>query len=110
MISKKPHSNDSSTKDYDHLLINKVTMDNEEWFYLEKGSAFKDLYDLIKHHRKSHKLYFPINSPESALNERSSLTESIQAIPEEPAIAQDIPEITVDESTDLSYLHEDLPC
>ena len=108
MISKKHHSNDSSTEDYDHLLVNTVTMDDDMVFTLEKGFSFKDIHDLIKHHRKSQKLYFPVRSPEAVPNERNSITDSIRTIPEEPAVAQDIPEIIVDESTYPIYLHGDI--
>eukprot|EP00092_Neocalanus_flemingeri_P031490 GFUD01034200.1.p1 GENE.GFUD01034200.1~~GFUD01034200.1.p1 ORF type:complete len:783 (-),score=145.03 GFUD01034200.1:63-2114(-) len=105
VISKKLHRNDSSTKEYDCLVVQPVTLDNTEWFYLEKGFAFKDIYDLINEHRKSHFLYFPINTPESAFNDRNSSTESLQTKAEEPSAAQNIPILTVEEPTDAVFLH-----
>eukprot|EP00092_Neocalanus_flemingeri_P026485 GFUD01028707.1.p1 GENE.GFUD01028707.1~~GFUD01028707.1.p1 ORF type:complete len:1203 (-),score=297.06 GFUD01028707.1:58-3408(-) len=108
VITKKPHCNDSSTKEFEHVVVKTVTMDNVPWFYLEKGFAFKDLHDLIKQHRKSHKLYFPINSPESVLNERNAMSESIRTIGDKPAAVQKPPEIIVDQPFDEAFMHGEI--
>eukprot|EP00092_Neocalanus_flemingeri_P028121 GFUD01030541.1.p1 GENE.GFUD01030541.1~~GFUD01030541.1.p1 ORF type:complete len:1184 (-),score=262.71 GFUD01030541.1:2327-5611(-) len=107
VITKKPHSNDSSSKDYEHVVVNTVTMDNTQWYYLEKGFAVKDIHDLIKQHRKSHKLYFPINCPESVLNERIAISESVR-ITEKQVVPQKTPLITVDRSPDDVFMHGEI--
>ena len=78
VISKKPHKNDPIQKEYDHLFVSSVTSSGEEWLFIDKGFAFKNIDDLIKHHRKSHKLYFPINSPDSELTEVKPMAEEIK--------------------------------
>ena len=108
MISKKLHNNDLSTKEYDCFQVNSVTLQNEEWFYLDEGFDFKDIHDLIKQHTKSHTPYFRIISPESDQNETNSLIESIQTTPQEPFVGQDIPRISVEKSPDLSFMHGEI--
>jgi hypothetical protein len=51
VVSKKPHKNDPILKEYDHLGVTTVTLTGEEWLFLEKGFAFKNIDDLIKYHR-----------------------------------------------------------
>ena len=70
--------------------------------------AFNDIHDPVKQQRKSHTLYFPIISPESDQNETNSLIESIQTIPQEPFVGQYIPRISVEKSTDLSFMHGEI--
>ena len=77
---QKPQKNDPLLKEYDHLPVSNVIFSGEDWLFLEKRFAFRNIDDLIKYHRESHKLYSQINSPDSALTERNSMTEEIQTI------------------------------
>eukprot|EP00092_Neocalanus_flemingeri_P013360 GFUD01014404.1.p1 GENE.GFUD01014404.1~~GFUD01014404.1.p1 ORF type:complete len:1194 (+),score=272.25 GFUD01014404.1:67-3648(+) len=69
VISRKLHLNDPGTRPntnvFAHHLINQQEIYGTMYYWMEHGEGRTTVFEVVENHRKSHRLYIPINNSEA---------------------------------------------